>query len=94
MLCCVHGEKRPSLTVNVEKGVAYCFACDFKGNAIHLVMAMESCSKTEALERLEVILRAAGHESPRPARGRYQRPGEGREQNSGRRYVPPGKRSA
>jgi DNA primase len=94
VICCVHRERRPSLTVNVEKGVAYCFACDFKGTAIHLVMAMESCNKTEALERLEVILRAAGHDMKQSVRGRYQRPSEGRTAAPGRRYVPPGRRSA
>lgn len=93
--CCpVHDEKRPSATVNVEEGVLFCFACNFKGNAIHLVMAMDSIDRPEALERLEVILQAAGHEMKQSVRGRYQRPGEGRSAATGRRYVPPGRRSA
>lgn len=80
--------------MNAEKGVAFCFACNFKGNAIHLVMAMESIDRTAALQRLDEILRAAGREPVRAARGRYQRPGTERAQASGRRFVPPGRRSA
>lgn len=94
VLCPVHSEDRPSMTVNAEKGVFFCFACDFKGNAISLVMAMESVDRAEALERLEAILRAAGHEVKQSVRGRYQRPGEARAAATGRRYVPPGRRSA
>lgn len=94
VLCPVHGERRPSLTVNVEEGVAFCFSCQFKGTALHLVMAMESCGREEAQKRLDEILRAAGHEPARRAGGRYQRPGEGRAQTGRTRYVPPGKRSA
>lgn len=94
VLCPVHGERRPSLTVNVEKAVAFCFACQFKGGAIQLVMAMETCSRAEALERLERILQAAGHEMKQSVRSRYQRPGESRTAAPGRRYVPPGRRSA
>ncbi|MGN6128497.1 MAG: CHC2 zinc finger domain-containing protein [Humibacter sp.] len=92
-VCCpAHSERRPSLTVNVEKGVAFCFACEFKGTALHLVMAMESCSRDEARKRLEVIGNAAGVAIPRPA-GRYRRPGDERATGTGRtRYVPPGRR--
>lgn len=92
--CCVHGETRPSLTVNVEKGVAFCFACNFKGNAIHLVMAMESCDREAAEAKVEKILRSAGVETRRVNSGRYQRPdarGEARP-SGGRKYVPPGRR--
>lgn len=91
-LCPVHGERRPSLSVNTEKGVAFCFACGFKGTAVHLVMAMESCDKAEALKRLEPILRNAGVEMKQSVRSRYQRPGEGRTAAPGRIYVPPGRR--
>lgn len=72
----------------------YCHACGFKGTAVHLVMAMESCSRAEALERLGAVAKAAGVEMKQSVRGRYQRPSEGRTATPGRRYVPPGKRSA
>ncbi|AXG81132.1 hypothetical protein DVK44_29465 [Streptomyces paludis] len=101
VLCPVHNERRPSLSVNVEKGVAFCFACDFKGTAIHLIMAMEGCSRADALDRAEKILRAGGHAVPERPGGRYRRPGVpgepgaraggGRTVPAGRRYVPPGR---
>lgn len=94
VLCPAHGERRPSLTVNVEKGVAFCFACEFKGTALHLVMAMESCSRDEAQKRLEAIGKAVGIETRRARGGRYQRPdarGEARS-SGGTKYVPPGRR--
>jgi DNA primase len=91
-LCPVHGERRPSLRVNLEKGLLFCQACGFKGTAMHLVMAMESCDKAEALKRLEPILRNAGVEMKQSVRSRYQRPGEGRAAATGRVYVPPGRR--
>ena len=95
VVCPVHNERRPSLSVNEEKGVCFCFACDFKGTALHLIMAMEGCTQGEAHLRAEKILAAAGHEAPKPAsRARYRRPGEDRPASAGRRYVPPGRRSA
>lgn len=93
-LCCIHGESRPSLRVNTDKGVYHCQACGASGTAVHLVMAMESVDRAEALKRLEAILRAAGHEMKQSVQGRYQRPGESRPAATGRRFVPPGRRSA
>lgn len=92
-LCPVHGERRPSLRVNLEKGLLFCNACEFKGTALHLVMAMESCPKPEAQERLEAICKAAGLDISRSAQRRYARPREGRAAAPGRKYVPPGRRS-
>ncbi|MFJ2650851.1 CHC2 zinc finger domain-containing protein [Streptomyces sp. NPDC087420] len=96
VLCPVHSERRPSMTVNVDKGVFFCFSCDAKGTALNLIMAMEGCSRGDALDRASKILAASGHEVPKRAtRGRYQRPGESADTApAGRRYVPPGRRSA
>lgn len=95
VLCPVHGERRPSLRVNLDKGLMFCHACSFKGNALNLVMAMESTDRAAASKTLDDILKAAGVELAPRARSRYQRPSEGRTQQiTGRRYVPPGKRSA
>ena len=91
VLCPVHSEDRPSVTVNVEEGVFFCFSCQAKGTAINLIMAMENCTRAEALERAEKLAAAAGMTSQRPSR-RYQRPGEGRAQTSGKRYIRPGGR--
>lgn len=94
-VCCpVHGESRASMTVNLEEGVFFCFACQAKGNALSLVTAMESMDLPAAQEKLDAILRAAGIESNRTGRSRYQRPGEGRSAAPGRKYVPPGRRNA
>jgi len=92
-LCPIHGEHRPSLRVNLEKGLFFCNACQAKGTAIDLVMAMESCPREEARDRAEKLAVTAGVAIARPV-GRYQRPGEVRAQTSGRRYVPPGRRSS
>lgn len=93
--CCpAHGERRPSASVNADRGLFICFACDARGDAVKLIQIMETCSRAEALERLEAICKAAGVEMKQSVRGRYQRPSEGRTATPGRRYVPPGRRSA
>ena len=96
VLCCVHGERQASMRVNVEKGLFFCHACQAKGTVIDLIRAMESCTRQEAEERAEKLAQAAGVALlQRPGRSRYQRPGtEGAPQAAGRRYVPPGRRSA
>ena len=95
-VCCpVHGERRASMSVNTEKGLAHCFACGFGGDAIKLIQAMESCDRADAERRAEQILDAAGVEVRRSrSAGRYQRPSSGREAvpASRTRYVPPGRR--
>lgn len=80
------------MRVNLEKGLLFCNACDLKGTAVDLVMAMDSCTRAEARERVEKLAVAAGVAIPRPA-GRYQRPGMDRAASTGRKYVPPGRRS-
>lgn len=94
VLCPVHNERRPSMTVNVDKGVFFCFSCDAKGTALNLIMAMEGCSRSDAMTKAEKILNAAGQEiKKRESSGRYQRPGSpGAVSAPGRRYVPPGRR--
>jgi DNA primase len=74
VLCCVHGERRPSLTVNVEKAVAFCFACQFKGGAIQLVMAMETCSRAEARRTRDEAIGPESLSAPRrrPHSGSWQ----------------------
>src|SRR5262249_27995059 len=55
ILCPVHGESRPSLTYDLEKGVFCCKACDARGTAISLIMKMESCDRASAVSRAEGI---------------------------------------
>lgn len=94
MCCPVHGERRASMSVSVEKGVFHCFACGASGTAVKLVQLMEGCDLADAQRRAEQILEAAGVEVAKGSQqSRYQRPGEGRTPTPGRRYVPPGRRS-
>jgi DNA primase catalytic core len=51
-LCPFHKEKRPSLSINKEKGVFYCFGCMATGNMFTFVTQIENISKKEALEKL------------------------------------------
>ncbi len=68
---CIHGERNPSATVNVEEGAYTCFSCGLRGDAIAIIRAQDSCSFSEALVRYKEI---TGHDlavrSDRPNTGR------------------------
>jgi DNA primase len=51
-LCPFHKEKRPSMSINKEKGVYYCFGCMASGNIFTFVQNIENISKKDALEKL------------------------------------------
>jgi hypothetical protein len=97
-VCCpVHGERRASMSVNTEKGVAHCFACGFGGDALKLIQAMEGCDRADAQRRAEDILRAGGTTyqsdlaADTAAQGYLAKRGLG---PAATRYVPPGRRSS
>ncbi len=50
--CPLHGERTPSLSVNAEKGVYYCFGCQRSGDAITFVQEIESLEFVAAVESL------------------------------------------
>ena len=53
MACCpFHGEKSPSFSVSVTKGIYKCFGCGRAGNAVNFIMEHESMSYVEALRYL------------------------------------------
>jgi DNA primase len=53
MACCpFHGEKTPSFSVSVTKGIYKCFGCGRAGNAVNFVMEHESLSYPEGLRYL------------------------------------------
>ncbi len=53
MACCpFHGEKTPSFSVSVTKGIYKCFGCGRAGNAVNFVMEHESMTYVEALRFL------------------------------------------
>ncbi|RKN35968.1 hypothetical protein D7294_30525 [Streptomyces hoynatensis] len=94
--CCpIHGERRPSMRVNLEKGVFFCHSCGAGGTAVHLIMAMESVNREDALKRATRIFGDLGISVPAGSSGKYRRPGVLDEEGyrpRGRRYVPPGRR--
>jgi DNA primase len=48
ILCPVHDESTKSASVNSEKGVWVCYACNASGSGIHIVMAKENLAYPEA----------------------------------------------
>ena len=59
-ICPLHREKTASFYVNEEKGVAHCFGCQWSGDVIAFVMAMEGMNFKEALAHLSLT------DQPRP----------------------------
>ena len=51
-LCPFHTEKSPSLSVNAELGLYYCFGCGAKGDAISFVREMDHLDFADAVETL------------------------------------------
>ena len=51
-VCPFHGDKGPSLHVNDENGLWYCFGCGEGGNAIDYVMKKEGMTFPEAVKQL------------------------------------------
>ncbi|MCY3849406.1 MAG: DNA primase [Acidimicrobiaceae bacterium] len=50
--CPLHGERTPSLSVNAERGVYYCFGCQRSGDAITFVQEIEKLDFIGAVESL------------------------------------------
>lgn len=83
ILCPVHDERVPSLSVNLDKQLMFCHACSFKGDSINLIMEKESCDYPTAKRFAEAHLGWTGSPSSqssrvglsgqaRPARGGYR----------------------
>ncbi|MFQ5556907.1 MAG: CHC2 zinc finger domain-containing protein [Acidimicrobiales bacterium] len=67
--CPLHGEKTPSLSVNPEKGVYYCFGCGRSGDAITFVQEVDNLDFAAAVEQLAA---RAGRRAPNePAGGPF-----------------------
>lgn len=54
--CPAHDENRASCSVNLDKGVAQCFACDFRGDALTLIQLKEGIDFAAALAFAEANL--------------------------------------
>jgi len=83
LVCCpVHDERIPSCSVNLDKQLMFCHACDFKGDSINLIMEKENCDYRSAIEFAKAHLGWAGETASHrgrvglsgtagPARGGY-----------------------
>ncbi|GEM_PF-3359359 len=49
-LCPFHGENNPSFAMYEDTNSYFCFACGEKGSAIDLIMFINNCSFSEAVE--------------------------------------------
>lgn len=55
-ICPFHADSQPSLSVDLERGLWYCFGCNKGGDVFNFVMEMESCSFTESVRFLAEFL--------------------------------------
>lgn len=51
-LCPFHADSNPSLSVDIERGLWYCFGCNKGGDVFNFIMEMENCSFWESLKIL------------------------------------------
>jgi len=64
-ICCpFHGERHPSCSVNLERGLFNCFVCGAKGTTLDFIRLYEQCSTLEALKR---FLSRTDEEAPLPS---------------------------
>ena len=52
-LCPFHDDKNPSLSVNDEKGLYYCYSCKAGGNLITFIKEFKNYSSQEAIKEIE-----------------------------------------
>lgn len=52
---CIHGERNPSATINLDEGAFNCFSCGLKGDAIAIIRKMDDCSFIAACNKYEEI---------------------------------------
>lgn len=51
-ICCpFHGERHPSCSINLERGLFHCFVCGVGGTVIDFIRLYEQCSTLDALSR-------------------------------------------
>lgn len=74
--CPAHDENRASCSVSLDKNVAQCFACPFRGDAFTLIMLKEGIDFAAAVEYAKTNLGFSPSTPPR--RGRVGLSGEAR----------------
>ena len=85
--CEKHGEKHSSAAVNEEQGYVFCHACEFKGDAIDVVMIYEGVGFNDAVNRCEQITGSVAEHGS--YKGGDSSGRNGRDKRSGRSYKPP-----
>ena len=50
-----HGDKTPSMRVNLSNGGVICHGCTIKGSGYDIIMAIEGCDFKAATERVGVV---------------------------------------
>ena len=55
-LCPFHDDHNPSLSINEEKGIFHCFACNEKGDIFNFVEKIENINFSEAKKKIEKII--------------------------------------
>jgi DNA primase len=81
ILCPVHDDSRKSASVNSDKGVWVCYACSSSGSGIHIIMAREKLTYSEARKWAEKNI---GSEKSKE----FATPMRGRRRTNGR-WIPP-----
>ena len=51
-LCPFHDDRNPSMHLNDDKGLYYCFSCGAGGDVFHFVQQHEQCSFSEAVQHI------------------------------------------
>jgi len=80
--CSKHGDTHNSASVSEESNYVFCHACDFKGDAIDVVMAYEGIGFKDAVRRCEEIAGGGATMGDKLRSG-------GRDKRGGRSYKPP-----
>lgn len=86
--CPVHDDANASATLNLEKGVFYCFACGAGGNAAHVVMAREGKDLHDAFRYIKEVVGVSDNGVRGSVRGKPGGGVHGEARNKRRAYVP------
>ena len=70
-LCPFHADKRPSLSVNQDKGLFHCFSCGEGGDVIRFI---ELAEQTDFKGALKILGMETGRSKPKPTRDNDRRP--------------------
>lgn len=93
--CPVHGDRDPSMNVNLRDGLVHCHACGWGGNALQLLMEVEGCDAESGLalaakNGIGTLDAEEGSGSiPLGYMDGRRLPGSKRDKRTVKRYIPP-----